>query len=166
MPSFTTPLCQFLLIPTIAAQRIETVFLGLDLRVKLSAAALADDFPHCQIRFFAGNFLLIPVFKRVLIVVFPFAVPYHISFSLSKTWGKIYSPHVKHVYAVFCSFSGDAGSCFVFRKAFFRSPCRLICAAYRQSSQQYLTLFRVVVKVLPQCSQMISRLRSFAASCR
>ena len=72
----------------------------------------------------------------------------------------------KYHYAVFCSCSGGAGSCFVSRRAFFRSPCRLICAAYRQSSEQYLTLFRVVVKTLPQCSQVISRLRSFAASCR
>ena len=72
----------------------------------------------------------------------------------------------KYRYAVFCSFSGGACSCFASRKAFFRSPCRLICAAYRQSSEQYFTLFRVVVNTLPQCSQVSSRLRSFAASCR
>ena len=62
----------------------------------------------------------------------------------------------KYRYAVFCSFSGGACSCFASRRAFFRSPCRLICAAYRQSSEQYLTLFRVVVKTLPQCSQVSS----------
>ena len=72
----------------------------------------------------------------------------------------------KYRYAVFCSFSGGACSRFASRKAFFRSPCRLICAAYRQSSEQYLTLFRVVVNTLPQCSQVSSRLRSLAASCR
>ena len=31
------------------------------------------------------------------------------------------------------AFSGGADSCFASRRAFFRSPCRLICAAYRQS---------------------------------
>ena len=72
----------------------------------------------------------------------------------------------KYRYVVFCSVSGGACSCFASRRAFLRSPCRLICAAYRQSSEQYLTLFRVVVKTLPQCSQVSSRLRSFAASCR
>lgn len=72
----------------------------------------------------------------------------------------------KYRYAVFCSFSGGVCSCFASRRAFFRSPCRLICAAYRQSSQQNLVSDLVVVKVLPQCSQASSRLRSFAASCR
>lgn len=72
----------------------------------------------------------------------------------------------KYRYAVFCSFSGGVCSCFASRRAFFRSPCRLICAAYRQSSQQNLASDLVVVKVLPQCSQVSSRLRSFAASCR
>ena len=76
------------------------------------------------------------------------------------------STRFKYRYAVFCSFSGGVCSCFASRKAFFRSPCRLICAAYRQSSQQNLASDLVVVKVLPQCSQVSSRLRSFAASCR
>ena len=64
-------------------------------------------------------------------------------------------------YAVFVSFSFLAS-----RKAFFRAPCRLICAAYRQSSEQYLTLFRVVVNTLPQFSQVHARLRPSAASRR
>ena len=52
------------------------------------------------------------------------------------------------------------------RRAFFRAPCRLICAAYRQSSEQYLTLLRVVGNTLPQFSQVHARLRLSAASCR
>jgi len=50
------------------------------------------------------------------------------------------------------------------RKAFFRAPCSLICAAYRQASEQYLTLLRVVRNTLPQFSQVHSRLRFSAAS--
>ena len=61
-------------------------------------------------------------------------------------------------YAVFVS------SFLASRKAFFRAPCRLICAAYRQSSEQYLTLLRVVGNTLPQFSQVHSRLRLSAAS--
>lgn len=52
-------------------------------------------------------------------------------------------------YAVFSSFSANAASCFFPSKAFLRSPCRLICAAYWQSLQQNLTFDLVVVKVLP-----------------
>ena len=46
-------------------------------------------------------------------------------------------------YAVFASSSFLAS-----RKAFFRAPCRLICAAYRQSSLQYFTSDLVVVNTL------------------
>ena len=64
-------------------------------------------------------------------------------------------------YAVFVSFSFLAS-----RKAFFRAPCRLICAAYRQSSLQYFTSDLVVINSLPQFSQVHARLRLSAASCR
>ena len=72
------------------------------------------------------------------------------------TTGRIY-----RVYAVFASSSFLAS-----RKAFFRAPCRLICAAYRQSSLQYFTSDLVVVNTLPQFSQVHSRLRLSAASCQ
>ena len=62
-------------------------------------------------------------------------------------------------YAVFVSFSFLAS-----RKAFFRAPCRLICAAYRQSSLQYFTSDLVVINSLPQFSQVHARLRPSAAS--
>ena len=64
-------------------------------------------------------------------------------------------------YAVFVSSSFLAS-----RKAFFRAPCRLICAAYRQSSLQYFTFDLVVINSLPQFSQVHARLRLSAASCR
>ena len=67
-------------------------------------------------------------------------------------------------YADFVSFSGKAGSIFASRKASFRAPCRLICAAYRQSSLQYFTSDLVVVNTLPQFSQVHARLRPSAAS--
>ena len=54
----------------------------------------------------------------------------------------------------------------LFLLAAFRIRCPLICASYRHSSQQYFTSDRVVVNSLPQVSHTISRLRSFAASCR
>ena len=63
-------------------------------------------------------------------------------------------------YSVFASFSFLAS-----RKAFFRAPCRLICAAYRQSSLQYFTSDLVVINSLPQFSQVHARLRLSAASC-
>ena len=62
-------------------------------------------------------------------------------------------------YAVFLSSSFLAS-----RKAFFRAPCRLICAAYRQSSLQYFTSDLVVINSLPQFSQVHTRLRPSAAS--
>ena len=62
-------------------------------------------------------------------------------------------------YVVFVSFSFLAS-----RKAFFRAPCRLICAAYRQSSLQYFTSDLVVINSLPQFSQVHARLRPSAAS--
>ena len=71
--------------------------------------------------------------------------------------------------AAVCVFSYDvliSSSFLASRKAFFRAPCRLICAAYRQASEQYLTLLRVVGNTLPQFSQVHSRLRLSAASCR
>ena len=64
-------------------------------------------------------------------------------------------------YAVFVSFSFLAS-----REAFFRALCRLICAAYRQSSLQYFTSDLVVINSLPQLSQVHARLRLSAASCR
>ena len=64
-------------------------------------------------------------------------------------------------YAVFVSFSFLAS-----HKTFFRAPCRLICAAYRQSSLQYFTSDLVVMNSLPQFSQVHSRLRLSAAFCR
>ena len=42
-------------------------------------------------------------------------------------WGK--PPFYVLSYADFVSFSGAAGSIFASRKAFFRAPCLLICAA-------------------------------------
>ena len=47
-----------------------------------------------------------------------------------------------------------------------RAPCRLICAAYRQSSLQYFTSDLAVINSLPQFSQVHARLRLSAASCR
>ena len=54
------------------------------------------------------------------------------SISAQKTaacpiWGK--PPFYVLSYADFVSFSGAAGSIFASRKAFFRAPCLLICAA-------------------------------------
>ena len=71
------------------------------------------------------------------------------------------SRRLRLFYAVFVSSSFLAS-----RKAFFHAPCRLICAAYRQSSLQYFTSDLVVINSLPQFSQVHARLRLSAASCR
>ena len=79
MTSFKPLLRQFLLITSIAAQTIKAILFGFDVRIKLSAAPLADDFSNRVIREFARHLFLISFFQIRLIFVFPFAVPHKVS---------------------------------------------------------------------------------------
>lgn len=72
---FQTPLLQFLLIAPIAAQIIIAILLCGDLRVELSAAAFTDDFSDRKVGTFAGYFLLVPAFQKLLVFILPITVP-------------------------------------------------------------------------------------------
>jgi len=69
-------------------------------------------------------------------------------------------------YAVLISYSGAAGVTSFALRAAFRIRCPLRWPSYLQSSLQYFTSDLVVVNTLPQFSQVHSRLRLSAASCR
>ena len=73
-----TPSFQFLLIPMIAAQRIQTILLGLDGGVEHSAAALTMELSDKEVGVLAHQPFLIVFFEIVLVLVFPFAVIYHL----------------------------------------------------------------------------------------
>ena len=73
-----TPPSQFLLIPMIAAQRIQTILLGLDGGVEHSAASLTMESADKEVGVLAHQPFLVVFFEIVLILVFPFAVIYHL----------------------------------------------------------------------------------------
>ena len=83
LASFEPLLRHFLLISAIAAQTIQAILLGFDVRIKLSATPLADDLSDRVARNFAGHLFFIAFFQIRLIFVFPFAVP-HDSFSFRR----------------------------------------------------------------------------------
>ena len=76
LASFEPLLRQFFLVSAIAAQTIKAILLGFDVRIKLSATALADDLSDRVVREFARHLFLIAFFQIRLIFVFPFAVPH------------------------------------------------------------------------------------------
>ena len=47
LPFFQPPLLQILLISMVPAQMVIAIFLGADLRIEHTPAALADNFPYC-----------------------------------------------------------------------------------------------------------------------
>lgn len=62
----------------IAAQRIQTILLGFDGGVEHSAAALTMELADKEVGVFAHQPFLVVFFEIVLVLVFPFAVIYHL----------------------------------------------------------------------------------------
>jgi hypothetical protein len=73
-----TPPFQFLLIPMIAAQRIQTILLGFDGGVEHSAASLTMESADKEVGVLAHQPFLVVFFEIVLVLVFPFTVIYHL----------------------------------------------------------------------------------------
>ena len=72
-----SPPFQFLLIPMIAAQRIQAILLGFDGGVEYSAAALTTKPADKEMGVLAHHPFFIVFFKVVLVLIFPFVVINH-----------------------------------------------------------------------------------------
>ena len=79
LASFKPLLRQFLLISAIAAQTVKAILLSFDVRIKLSAAPLADDLSDRVVWKFTRHLFLIAILQIRLVFVFPFAVPHKVS---------------------------------------------------------------------------------------
>ena len=101
LASFKAFLRQFLLISAITAQTIKAILLGFDVRIKLSATALADDLSDRVVWAFAGHLFLIAFFQIRLISVFPFAVPHQISSFHDKIFNKTLKLWGQYSYLVY-----------------------------------------------------------------
>ena len=85
LPFFQSPLFQIFLITPVSAQVIIAIFLSADLRVEDPSTAFADDFPHSRVRFYLGEFFLVPLSQRFLIFIFPVTIPHGIFPSFHRT---------------------------------------------------------------------------------
>ena len=72
-----TPPFQLLLIPVIAAQRIQAILLSFNVGVEHPAAALAVYLSDTMIRVFAPHLFLVLLSQVVLVFIFPFVVVDH-----------------------------------------------------------------------------------------